>query len=211
MNIQIAPVSLEGSALCSAYLAGDRHVCSLYLAGPPGETGSYQQVAERIRSTSPDALWKTLGESLSSANAGVEKRLAEVMKHRGLFVATGQQAGLFVSPLYTLYKALTAARLARRLEEELNLPVMPLFSVASEDHDWDEVNHTYVVDLKNQVVRLSVSHPGSELPDGARPSVERITLGDEVEKALDELVQSTPDTEFKAIVLGPLREASAHG
>ncbi len=211
MNIQIAPVSLEGSALCSAYLAGDRHVCSLYLAGPPGETGSYQQVAERIRSTSPEALWKTLGESLSSANAGVEKRLAEVMKHRGLFVATGQQAGLFVSPLYTLYKALTAARLARRLEEELNLPVMPLFSVASEDHDWDEVNHTYVVDLKNQVVRLSVSHPGSEVPDGARPSVERITLGDEVEKALDELVQSTPDTEFKAIVLGPLREAYRPG
>jgi uncharacterized protein YllA (UPF0747 family) len=58
-------------------------------------------------------------------------------------VVTGQQVGLFSGPAYTIYKALTAVRLAARLSEQ-GIPAVPMFWLATEDHDVAEVNHTFV-------------------------------------------------------------------
>ena len=58
-----------------------------------------------------------------------------------LCVTTGQQPGLFTGPLYTVYKALSAIALAKRLERERGVPVVPVFWVAGDDHDFAEANH----------------------------------------------------------------------
>jgi bacillithiol biosynthesis cysteine-adding enzyme BshC len=57
-----------------------------------------------------------------------------------LVVTTGQQPGLFTGPLYTIYKAVSAAALARRLEAEWQRPVVPVFWLATDDHDFAEAN-----------------------------------------------------------------------
>lgn len=57
-------------------------------------------------------------------------------------VVTGQQVGLFGGPAYSFYKALTAARLAQELTEA-GVDAVPVFWLASEDHDLAEVNHCY--------------------------------------------------------------------
>lgn len=59
-------------------------------------------------------------------------------------VITGQQAGFLTGPLYTIYKAISTVMLAKQLEEKLNIPVAPVFWVAGEDHDFQEVNHVWV-------------------------------------------------------------------
>ncbi|NIR44037.1 MAG: bacillithiol biosynthesis BshC, partial [Gemmatimonadetes bacterium] len=181
-----------------------------YRAGPPTELDSYRRVAERIREGRTDSRWESLSELAADLEGGLPDRLARAIEGRGVFVATGQQAGLFVSPLFTLYKALTAVRLAQQLEDRLRLPVVPLFSVASEDHDWAEVDHTRIIDLENRLRRLSVDSRFADT-SGPTPPVERIELGPDVEGALDELAQATPDTEFKSSVLTPLREAYRPG
>ncbi len=56
-----------------------------------------------------------------------------------LVVTTGQQPMAFGGPLYVLYKAVTAVRLAREAEAALGVPVVPVFWNAAEDHDLDEV------------------------------------------------------------------------
>ena len=60
-------------------------------------------------------------------------------------VLTGQQAGLFTGPLYTIYKALSAIKLADELRQQ-GSPAVPVFWVATEDHDFDEVSKTYSLD-----------------------------------------------------------------
>ena len=58
-----------------------------------------------------------------------------------VFVICGQQAGLFGGPLYTLYKAMHAVRLSSVLSAMTSKKVIPLFWVASDDHDFQEINH----------------------------------------------------------------------
>jgi uncharacterized protein YllA (UPF0747 family) len=70
-------------------------------------------------------------------------------------VATGQQVGLFSGPAYTIYKALTAAKLARQLAER-GIPAVPVFWLATEDHDFAEVNHCWTFDSEQRPVRLAL-------------------------------------------------------
>jgi bacillithiol biosynthesis cysteine-adding enzyme BshC len=89
---------------------------------------------------------------------------------------------------------------------------MPLFSIASEDHDWAEVDHANIIDTENRLVRLSLNSPmGGADPEGPTPSIERIQLGPDIEDALGILVQGTPNSEFKVDTLDPLRAAYRPG
>ncbi|WP_027414484.1 bacillithiol biosynthesis cysteine-adding enzyme BshC [Aneurinibacillus terranovensis] len=82
-------------------------------------------------------------------------------------VIAGQQAGILTGPLYTIYKAMTILQTAKEQEKNLGIPVVPVFWIAGEDHDFDEVNHVYTqiggeaekIKLNMEPVdRKSVSH-----------------------------------------------------
>ena len=100
-------------------------------------------------------------------------------------VTTGQQAGLFTGPLYTVHKILTAIRLAEALERELGGVVLPVFWVASEDHDFAEVNHAYAVTEAGELRRCAVSAT-ADVP----VPMSEMRLGDDVDGALVDFVQS---------------------
>ena len=70
-------------------------------------------------------------------------------------VATGQQVGLLGGPVFTLYKVLTAVRCAEELTKR-GTPAVPVFWLATEDHDLDEVNHNWVF---GPLVRLAGLRP----------------------------------------------------
>ncbi|MDV6376806.1 bacillithiol biosynthesis cysteine-adding enzyme BshC [Sporosarcina sp. GW1-11] len=60
-----------------------------------------------------------------------------------LVVIGGQQAGVLTGPLYSVHKAISVILLARQQRERLGKPVVPVFWIAGEDHDINEINHTY--------------------------------------------------------------------
>jgi bacillithiol biosynthesis cysteine-adding enzyme BshC len=68
-------------------------------------------------------------------------------------IVTGQQVGLFGGPAYTLYKALTAAKLAHQLNNN-GIRAVPVFWLATEDHDFQEINHCQVYGRGRRPVRL---------------------------------------------------------
>jgi uncharacterized protein YllA (UPF0747 family) len=67
-------------------------------------------------------------------------------------VTTGQQPGLFTGPLYTIYKALSTAALARVLERQWQRPVVPVFWVAGDDHDFAEASRVSWISADGSVV-----------------------------------------------------------
>jgi len=67
------------------------------------------------------------------------------LRRGAVAVVTGQQVGLFGGPAYSVYKALTALRLAEKLSAE-GLTAVPVFWLAGEDHDFEEVNHCFLLD-----------------------------------------------------------------
>src|SRR5262249_25617980 len=93
---------------------------------------------------------------------------------------TGQQVGLFSGPAYTLYKAITAARLARDLTNQ-GVAAVPIFWLATEDHDFAEVNHAWMFDASYKPVQFHVDSNGDsarQRPVGgialAHPPVDQI-------------------------------------
>ncbi|MEK4030291.1 bacillithiol biosynthesis cysteine-adding enzyme BshC [Pseudobacillus sp. FSL P4-0506] len=74
----------------------------------------------------------------------VRVSLEKLKDERSAVVIGGQQAGLLTGPLYTVHKVISIIKLAQEKEKELNIPVVPVFWIAGEDHDFLEVNHVYV-------------------------------------------------------------------
>ena len=80
---------------------------------------------------------------------------AEALKDpKTLAVVTGQQSALFGGPLYVLYKALAAMELARTMSESLKTKVVPVFWVASDDHDFAEIRATTMMDGNTELKAL---------------------------------------------------------
>ena len=121
-------------------------------------------------------------------------------------MVTGQQAGLFGGPLYTLLKALTAVRMAARLADEHGTAVVPVFWVDAEDHDLDEIRTCHVLngELAPAPVALDVGAPPGT-------SAASVTLDESIRKTLDALRAALPPTEFTAEVLDALASSYAPG
>jgi bacillithiol biosynthesis cysteine-adding enzyme BshC len=122
-------------------------------------------------------------------------------------VVTGQQPALFGGPLYVLYKALAAQKLAATLEARRGRPVAPVFWVAGDDHDFAEVRATAVLDASGAVHELRYA-PGRE-PVG-EPAA-RIALDDTIGALLEELAQRLPEGPHRDSALALLRECYRPG
>jgi bacillithiol synthase len=96
---------------------------------------------------------------------GSSPALERLAQSGTLVVATGQQVGLFSGPAYTAYKALHAARLAEWLTDN-GIPAVPVFWVATEDHDFEEVNHVWVFDAEYLPVKLEMKRSAGNQPVG---------------------------------------------
>ncbi|MGH7567646.1 MAG: bacillithiol biosynthesis protein BshC [Gemmatimonadales bacterium] len=121
-----------------------------------------------------------------------------------LVVTTGQQPGLFTGPLYTIYKAFSAVALARRLARERAAPVVPVFWVAGDDHDFAEANHAWVLNAAGDLAQIVLRERPSDAPS---LPLAREPCGPEITAALTTLRAGTPDTEFKGPVLDWLANA----
>lgn len=112
-------------------------------------------------------------------------------------VVGGQQAGLFGGPLLVLYKAITILQAARDASESLQIPVIPVFWIAGEDHDFEEANHMYFLSQDTTISKIKLTHP-----TGRRTSVSQTRIPkDSWLQAIDELSASLPDSEYKHALL----------
>ena len=122
-------------------------------------------------------------------------------------VVTGQQLGLLGGPLYTAYKALSTIQLAEKLEKETGAPVVPVFWLEGEDHDFEEIASAGFLDGDDAV---SVTYAPAD-DSGTGTAVGRMTVSERIGEVLDELERILPPTDFKDDLMDVIRRAYAPG
>lgn len=141
------------------------------------------------------------------APTAAREAAARLADANAVAIVTGQQAGLFGGPLFTLYKGLTAAKLAAQVSKEHSVPAIAVFWVESEDHDWDEVASVSVLDSEFQRKTITLPRPA----DAGHAPIGAIRIGNEIATSIDQLASTIPQTEFTAELLAGLRRAYAPG
>ena len=135
---------------------------------------------ERIREVA--AALRAQNEAFGAGSATLEN-LARLEKG-AVAIVSGQQVGLFSGPAYSFYKALTAIQVAEELTRS-GVEAVPVFWMATEDHDVDEVRGVnWFKDGK--LARFELAPPPAEL--AGRP-VGKITLGPQIREAAHEAAE----------------------
>jgi bacillithiol biosynthesis cysteine-adding enzyme BshC len=78
------------------------------------------------------------------SSEAVLKSIDKLKTTNSVVVIGGQQAGILTGPLYSIHKVISIIKLAQQKEQQLGIPVIPVFWIAGEDHDFQEVNHVFV-------------------------------------------------------------------
>jgi len=116
-------------------------------------------------------------------------------------VVTGQQAVLFGGPLYVLYKAVAVVKLAAQLEARRGRPVVPVFWVASDDHDFAEIRSVTLMDSDGRL--RSLRYAPTREPVGEPAS--QIILEPSIDRLFEEAERCLPESPHKATVIDALR------
>jgi bacillithiol synthase len=164
--------------------------------------GFIPEVLSRYR-TDRSALTSTL-ERQNRATGGSDQTLKNIgllSQDDCVTVVTGQQAGIFCGPVFTIYKALSAIRMADELRRRGHKAV-PVFWIATEDHDFQEVSGTYFVGSDHRAFRTQYSPVGEVV---GRP-VGQIAFDDGIVEVLRSISAELPVTEFSTEMLHSLAE-----
>ena len=179
-----------------------------FYAGDPAAPESWREaIAARQAASGPARrMAEVLAAQLGTREAPPEAQAAaqQLAAPGAVAIVTGQQAGLFGGPLFTLLKALTAIALARRVAAEHDVSAVPVFWVDSEDHDLDEVRTCAVQDHELALRRL-------DLDAAAEPGqpVAGVRLPPSIGALIEALRQTLPPTEFTDATLAGLAAAYA--
>lgn len=147
-----------------------------FLEWASDESRQIQYPADRRKQVA--AILERQNRSLGAS--AITLKNIERLRSGACAVVTGQQVGLFGGPVFSIYKALSAVKLAQEAWK-LGIDAVPIFWLATEDHDFEEVNQ----------VRMP----------GANGKLETLVSA----------AQSSPDTPVATITLGPeIAQVVAH-
>ena len=203
LDVQVSRV--RGTRLVQDYLAGDPRAAAFY-DGNPADPAAWRAKLAEVSARFGRAERERAAAALTPTSARAAERLRRFVDEGGAMVTTGQQAGLFTGPLYTIHKILSAVRLAEALEQSLGIVVLPVFWAASEDHDFAEVNHAYATDAHGELRRVAVA-----ASTRVAVPMSEMRLGDDVEAALATFAQSVSGDGDADASIALLRDAYRPG
>ena len=155
-------------------------------------TTDRQQLCDALRDT--NAAW--------GAGEATIKNIGMLREADCMAVVSGQQAGLFSGPLYTIYKALSAVKLANCLTQR-NIKTVPVFWIATEDHDFAEVAKAEFIGrdcrLANVEVTTQIHRDGQ--------TVGRVTIDESINEVVKQALELLPVSEFSGDLEIILRDA----
>jgi len=192
--VQISPRHLPpSSALFSDYLDNWPRVQSFYPRGYSLDSiANFARQRPHPAKSHMDRLCSVLAgqqKDFGSSQKGVENLAAGAVA-----VITGQQPGLFTGPHLSILKALTAVKLARSLEQS-GVRAAPVFWIAAEDHDHEEIETTWVLNRDSRLCRARV-----DLSDVVPSPVGWIHFREDIRQVIADCMSCLPQSDFSAEV-----------
>lgn len=138
------------SRLFEDFLYRFHRLSDFYVSSPFDQSG---YLASAARVDFPQDRRRSVVEALRDVNSS-SPLLDRLTDPNTVAVVTGQQVGLYGGPCYTFYKALTAVSIAKQLSDA-GRPAVPVFWLATEDHDLAEVDHAWIYTPSIEPAKLS--------------------------------------------------------
>ncbi len=177
-------------------LSGDREVTPFYVGSPDdvfNHAGRRLQKMPAPLDESELDQWRQWLAPFGMTKA-VDGNLAALTSAKTIAVVTGQQAGFLGGPLFTLYKAAGAIRLARDIQKQTGIRCVPLFWVASDDHDFAEVA---VYNWPGSRGRVFNQRFEEQPEDSGRPVFDRCLSKPDMEAFTKVFTDSTGESMFR--------------
>jgi bacillithiol biosynthesis cysteine-adding enzyme BshC len=180
------------ASIFDAYLSGGAHE---FFPSSFARASDRLRAVERAGRIAPEVLARLEAQNARFGPSTSRGAQLSALAEGAAVVVTGQQVGLFLGPLYTVYKAASAVRWARALAEQTGRPVVPVFWLQTEDHDLTEIAHCTIARPDAEPLRI-------EVPVDARNhvSIAHLSLPESIRDCLATLEHE----------LGMLPEARAH-
>lgn len=140
------------------------------------------------------------------ASAATLGNIEKLRQTDSVAVVTGQQAGIFTGAMYTIYKAISTIKAAACYRGR-GINAVPVFWIATEDHDFAEIAETYVRNRTGCLSKISMSAS----PETAGLPVGEIVLDDSINESVDRLFAELPKSEFSDELENLIREAYQPG
>ncbi len=181
-----------------------RSVAPLF-PGDPGDAATWRtgvaKVQEHGARRPPMAPILAAQLAERSAPAAARASAALLADPTAVAIVTGQQAGVFGGPLYTLLKALSTIQVARHVGKVCGVPTVPVFWVDAEDHDWNEIRTSHVLDREFAVASVTLD----DLPGAGSLPVGRLTFDERVNTSVEQLFGQLAPTEYSTWLAETLR------
>ncbi|HMS40745.1 MAG TPA: bacillithiol biosynthesis cysteine-adding enzyme BshC, partial [Pyrinomonadaceae bacterium] len=179
----------------------------------PEKNTDLKEFAEKVlvnyktdRNTLCDALAET-NKSFGTGKKTFEN--IELLREKDcLAIVTGQQAGLFSGSLYTIYKALSAVKMCEDLRRQ-NIKAVPVFWIAEEDHDFDEVKKTYILSEQPGLAGCLASIENAPRTYQENSAVGFIKLDETIIETIENL--NLPQTDFTENIKNNIKETYKSG
>jgi len=134
-----------------------------------------------------------------------KQNIEDLLSENTFAIVTGQQLGILLGPLYTIYKIITSIKLADQLNEIYpELKFVPIFWLEGDDHDFNEVNWIKILDNENSLTKIVYQ-------DGLDAETNRGPMGNyqfdlTIENFIEKISSSLRETEFKSDVINLIKK-----
>ena len=163
---------------------------------------------EKVSSLNPSSdRYQQIKQLLLKQNSDLQSDKAKIYleylnQPDSVILITGQQLGLFASPIYTLYKIITTLKLAEYLNSGISsFRYVPVFWLESEDHDFKEINHIGVMDKNFQPIEML--YPGK---DRDKVSLRLYQLEESISTFIAGIKANLLETEFSSDLFDNLNQ-----
>jgi len=130
----------------------------------------------------------------------------ELLRQENTFaIVTGQQVGIFTGPIYTIYKAITAIKLAEECNARYpEYKFVPLFWLEGEDHDFEEANNIHLIGKDNKLFKVEYFVDGKPTDRNLGP-IGELVFDRYLDAVFDRVDEILLTTEFKNELLASVK------